>query len=114
MHLHIKVNGGVWITIGSVLPAGILIQTAYDGEAPSIIMAYVLTLVCVGLEFTENLKPRINEEFPFFGIVFPAGLVLAHMDGGWNGLLNYAAIAILSFFGFRHLFRKSAKPTDNT
>lgn len=111
--MHNKLSGGVWITIGSVLPAGILIQACYDGEAPSIIMAYVITLVCVGLEFTENLKPRLYDEVPFFLIVLPVGLVLAHMDGGWYGSITYAAIAVLSFLGFRHLFGKSAKPTDD-
>lgn len=104
----IKFNGGVWIVLGSVLPAGILIQTVYDGEAPSIIMAYVLTWVTVGLEFTENLKPRINDFFPFIGIVIPSGLVLAHMDGGWDGALTYAVIALFSFFVFRRLSRKNA------
>ena len=109
MFTHGKANAGVWITIGSVLPAGVLIQSIYQGEAPSMIMAYVFSLVCVALEFTENFKPRIDESFPFFVLVFPVGLTLAAMDGGWFEAVTYAGIVLLAFFSFRYWFTSESK-----
>ena len=83
------------------------------------IMAYVFSLVCVALEFTENFKPRIDESFPFFVLVFPVGLTLAYMDGGWLDALTYAGIVLLAFLSFRYWFTNGAKrrkppsPTDS-
>jgi hypothetical protein len=103
--MHLKLSSGTWITIGSVLPTGILIQALYNGEAPSIIMAYVFTMVCLGLERTENLKPRINDIFPFTVIVLASGIVLSYMDRGWYGAAAYVGITILFCFAYRFVER---------
>jgi hypothetical protein len=88
--------GALWV-VGSALLCALVLAHFYEGDLGPLITLHVMSYVCVLLEFSERLKPRISDAFPLIFLLVPIGAYFTYVKTGLFSLLAYVFTIFLLF-----------------
>ena len=90
--------GAIWV-VASALMCALFLSHFYEGDHGPLISLHVMSYACVLLEFSERLKPRINDVFPLIFLLIPIGAYFTYFQTGLFSLIAYVLTILLLYKG---------------